>query len=96
LEKLSNGLQGSYKGKEKKPSIVLEALSDYHLWFWHAAYGYAGTMNDISIFDMSPLFEKLLDGTFNSLEIETNVVPHKIGEESFSCMFMLVDGIYPS
>jgi hypothetical protein len=45
---------------------------------------------------MSPLFEKLLDGTFNSLEIEPNVVPYKIGKESFSCMFMLVDGIYPS
>lgn len=35
--------QGSYKGKEKKCTIVLEAACDYHLWFWHAAFGYAGS-----------------------------------------------------
>jgi hypothetical protein len=34
--------QGSYQGKRGKPSIVLEAAADYHLWFWHASYyGYA-------------------------------------------------------
>ena len=27
--------QGQYKGKEKKPSVVLEAICDHHLWFWH-------------------------------------------------------------
>jgi hypothetical protein len=32
--------QGSYKGKERKASIALEAMSDYHLFFWHVAYGY--------------------------------------------------------
>jgi hypothetical protein len=28
--------QGSFEGKEGKPSIVLEAIADNHLWFWHA------------------------------------------------------------
>jgi hypothetical protein len=59
--------QGSDKGKEKKPYFVLTALSDYHLWFWYDAYGYADMMNDILIFDISPLFKKLLDGTFKIL-----------------------------
>ena len=45
--------QGSYKGKEKKPSIVLEAMCDYNRWFWHASFGYAGTMNDKTIFDQT-------------------------------------------
>ena len=36
--------QQSFKsGKESGgPTVVLEALSDYHLWFWHASFGYAG------------------------------------------------------
>jgi hypothetical protein len=32
--------QGSYKGKGSKPSIVMEAICDYHLFFWHVSYGY--------------------------------------------------------
>jgi Plant transposon protein len=44
--------QGSFKnGRNKLPSIVLEAVSD--LFFWHVAYGYAGTINDITIKSMS-------------------------------------------
>lgn len=27
---------GKFKGKEKKPKIVLEAISDGELWIWHA------------------------------------------------------------
>ena len=85
--------QGSYKGKEKKPSIVLEAICDHHLWFWHGAYGYAGTMNDRSIWAMSPFLSRLIDGTFSNLE--KSVVPYKIGGEEFRYMYILVDGIYP-
>jgi hypothetical protein len=37
--------QASFKsGKESGgPTVVLEALADYHLWFWHASFGYAGS-----------------------------------------------------
>jgi hypothetical protein len=31
------GWQGSFQGKEGKPTIVLEAICDYHLWFWHVS-----------------------------------------------------------
>jgi Plant transposon protein len=85
--------QGSYKGKEGRPSIVLEAIGDYHMWFWHAAYGYAGCMNDKSILAISPFFEKLIDGSF--AELESEVVPYTIGEYVINQMFILVDGIYP-
>jgi hypothetical protein len=66
--------QGSYQGKEGKPTIVLEAISDYHLWFWHASYGYAGTLNDRTILNLSPLLQSLIDGTFKSLEEAAKVV----------------------
>jgi hypothetical protein len=89
------GWQGSFKGKEKRASIVLEAISDHHLWFWHAAYGYAGTMNDKSILAMSPWLESVIDGSFEALEKEA-VAPFKVGEKEFEKMYVLVDGIYPS
>jgi hypothetical protein len=53
--------RGSYKGKEDKPSIVFEAIANYHQWFWHASYGYAGTLNDINILSLSPFHESLMD-----------------------------------
>lgn len=85
--------QGAYKGKEKKPTIVLEAACDYNLWFWHASYGHAGTNNDISIFNLSPLLENMLNGVFH--ELESDITPFTINGEIFSRMFLLVDGIYP-
>jgi hypothetical protein len=88
------GWQGSFKGKEKKPSIVLEAVSDHHMWFWHAAYGYAGTMNDTTILHMSPLLDSFIDGSF--AEMESTSVPFKIGEEEFNKCYVLADGIYPA
>ena len=88
--------QGSFKGKEKAPSIVLEAACDYHLWFWHAAYGHAGTLNDLNILSFSPLLARFLDGTFEGVERDAGVVPFRIGSEQFEKMFLLVDGIYPA
>jgi hypothetical protein len=88
--------QGSFKGKENKPSIVLEGIVDYHLFFWHCSYGYAGTLNDRNILNLSPFYEGLLDGTFETLEKEAAVVPFKIGEEEFDKLFFLGDDIYPS
>jgi hypothetical protein len=85
--------QGSYKGKEKRCTIVLEAAADHHLWFWHAAYGYAGTLSDKNIIDVSPLIDRILDGTFEQLE--SNCVPFQIGDKSFNRLYMLVDAIYP-
>jgi Plant transposon protein len=82
------------KARKKNRQLSLkQSHSDYHLWFWHAAYGYAGTMNDISILALSPFLETLLDGSFATLEAD--VVPYNIGTESFKEMYVLVDGIYP-
>ena len=87
--------QGSYKGKEKMPSIVLEAVSDYHLFFWHASYGYTGNLNDRTILSLSPLLDRLVDGSFHHLEEEAGVVPFQISNDSFTKTWITVDGIYP-
>ena len=86
--------QGSFKGKEKVCSIVLEAACDYHMWFWHCSYGYAGTLNDKSIFDLSPLLKSFIDGSLEHKE--DKVGPFEIGGQEFLFMYLLTDGIYPA
>lgn len=87
---------GQYKkGTMKKPSLVLEAISDHHLWFWHASFGYCGTLNDINILDLSPFLESLLNGEFVKKEKESTAVPFTISNNQFEEMYVLVDGIYP-
>ena len=73
--------QGAFSnGAKKKPSIVLEAACDYHLWFWHASYGYARTLNDINIINLSPVTEAFISGEMAKLE--TEVVPFQMDQKS--------------
>ncbi len=69
--------QQSFKGRSKGMStIVLEAAADYNLvWFWHAAYGFSGALNDGNILALSPLLDRVTNGTFSQLEEEAEVVP---------------------
>ena len=78
--------QASFKsGKESGgPTVVLEALADYHLWFWHASFGYAGWLIDLNILNLSPFLESLVDGTFVKLEKSANIVPFQVLENPFS------------
>ena len=78
-------------------TIVLEAAADYNLWFWHAAYGFSGALNDGNILALSPLLDRMTNGSFHQSEQEAGVVPFFIqGEmEAFNRTFFLVDGIYP-
>ena len=87
------GWQGSYKGKEGVPTIVLEAMADYHGWFHHVFFGSCGTLNDKSVLYLSHLFDAMTDGTLEAAE--ESVVPYRIGSEEFDKLFILVDGIYP-
>ena len=83
--------QGHYTGKEKKPSLVLEAFSDYHLFIWYSHFGSPGSLNDINIWDVSPLHTSFVDGTFSSdIDFE-----FEIAGKSFRRLWLMVDGIYP-
>jgi hypothetical protein len=74
----------------------LEAVADYELFLWHASHGYTGTYNDTTILSLSPLMDRLTNGTFHEVEEEAEVVPFEITEEQFYQLFFLVNGIYPS
>jgi Plant transposon protein len=85
--------QGCFKGQKGYPSVVLEALCDYHLYFWHLEYGHAGTNNDVNILQASDFYTSFLDGRLE--ELEKDVVPYSIANQPFTKMFILVDGAYP-
>jgi hypothetical protein len=87
--------QGSFVGKEQKPSIVLEAVADYNLWFWHSFFGSGGSFNDLNILDVSNLLKMILNGVLDDLEQHSGAVPYDIGNSTFNKLFYLVDGIYP-
>jgi hypothetical protein len=89
--------QASFKtGKESGgPTVVLEALSDFNLWFWHALFGYAGSLNDLNILNLSPFLESLVDGTFLELEKNCLKTPYKLMEMSFTDFLCLSTGSTP-
>jgi hypothetical protein len=91
------GWQVSFKsGKETcGPTKVLEALSDYHVWFWRASLGYDGLLNDLNIPNLSFLLELLVDGTFTEQVQSSMLVPFEVAENLFLRLFVLVDRIYP-
>lgn len=82
--------QGTHKGKEKKPTLVLEAACDYNLWIWHYFFGCPGAMNDINVLHQSPLYHAFINGSFDKLD-----QPFHIGGHLFKRLYYLVDGIYP-
>jgi len=63
------------------------------MWFWHASFGYAGTLNDRTILELSPFLESMVNGDLANRE--QKVVPFKIAGEEFNQMYVLADGIYP-
>ena len=89
-ENCPKALRGQYQGKEKVATIGLEAVADTNLWIWHRAFGFPGTLNDLNIWDRSPLFKSMQDGTH--LEIDFDF---ELDGQTFSKLYYLVDGIYP-
>ena len=46
-KKCPKAYQGAFEGAKQGPTIVLESISDYNLYFWHAAFGFPGSLNDM-------------------------------------------------
>ncbi|KAI2489692.1 Ribosomal protein-like protein [Fragilaria crotonensis] len=84
--------QGANKGKLGKPTIVLEAMADHNLWFWHHSFGWPGSLNDRNIWNRSCLLKAFLDGSFaRDVDFEFTIGDEKV----FNRLWILVDGIYP-
>jgi predicted nucleic-acid-binding Zn-ribbon protein len=85
---------GQFRGKSKRSTVALEAIVDYNLYFWHASFGYPGSLNDLNVLNVSTLLQKFTENGLLS-DIEQDFVPFDIANESFQHLFYLVDGIYP-
>nr|XP_043609620.1 uncharacterized protein LOC122581452 [Erigeron canadensis] len=84
-----SGLRGQYhRGDHERPTIILEAVASYDLWFWHAYFGVAGSNNDINVLKQSPLFIPEVNG--KSLEYGFTVNGHRYDKG-----YYLGVGIYP-
>jgi len=82
-------LQGAFMGKEGCPTIVLEAMADFNLWIWHAAFGFSGSLNDLNIWENSLLPDDMVSGAFSMINFT-----FEVGGRIFDKLFFLVDGIY--
>ena len=80
-KKCPKAYQGAFEGAKSGPTVVLEAICDYNLYFWDAAFGFPGSLNDINVLNLSPLMTALLDGTFERME--ASHVPFRIGDDVF-------------
>ena len=84
-------LKGQYAGKDKIPTVVLEAVSDFDLWIWFASVGYPGSNSDTVIWDKSPLHKALVSNELADLDFD-----YEVGDEKYSLLYFLVDEIYPA
>ena len=76
---------GAFKGSHDSPTVVLEAACDYNLYFWHPAFGFPGTFNDLNIWNLSPLLTAFLNGDMEAIEKE--LLPYKIAGIDFDVLF---------
>lgn len=67
-DKCPKAWQGQFKGKEGASSVILEAVTDYRLRFWHFFFGCPGTFNDINVLMMSPLIQHMLNGQWQAVQ----------------------------
>ncbi|XP_026383444.1 uncharacterized protein LOC113278938 [Papaver somniferum] len=80
--------QGTYRGKYKHSSLVLEAVASYDLWFLHAFFGMPGSKNDLNVLAHSPLFDNML----KSVAPPRNYV---INGHQYHMGYFLANDIYP-
>jgi Plant transposon protein len=80
--------KGTFQGKERIPTLVLEAIADNRTRFWHFNFGAPGALNDLNVLERSPLFENAVNGEAPRVDFVVN------GNE-YQYAYWLGDGIYP-
>ena len=79
---------GQFRDKEKKSTIVLEAIADPELYIWACNFGNPGSINDINVLDCSSIVKEIIEGKMlPEFEFEVN------GNKRSLCYY-LTDGIY--
>ena len=80
--------QCTFKDRDDKNSIILEAITDQSLRMWHAFFGLSRKNNDINVLDRSLLIASFLDDHSPDMNLEIN-------GHGYPQYYLLVDKIYP-
>ncbi|XP_071686551.1 protein ALP1-like [Rutidosis leptorrhynchoides] len=81
--------KGQYtNGHQKHPTIVLEAVTSYDTWIWHAFFGVAVATNDVNVLNQSSLFDDIKNGT-------APFAPFTVNGNTYTNDYYLADDIYP-
>ncbi|XP_075663459.1 uncharacterized protein LOC142633070 [Castanea sativa] len=81
--------KGQYIGHTRDPTIILEIVTLYDLWIWHAFFGFPGSHNDINVLELSYVFSELAEG-------RAPPVNYSINDNDYSMGYYLANDIYPS
>lgn len=76
-------LARQFTGKEKKPEIVLEAVSGSELGISACHFCKHGSLNDINLLDSSPIMSNILDGTLLPKSI------HSVNNKEYGNLYFL-------
>lgn len=68
----------------------MEAICNLNVPIWHLCFGFPGSMNDLYILSVSPMFGDVLAVTFPGCSVQ-----YDEADENFHWMYLLTDGIYP-
>ncbi|KAL8131394.1 hypothetical protein AgCh_007359 [Apium graveolens] len=79
---------GAYSGRKRRPTIILEAVTSYVIWVWHAFFGVPRAQNDINVLGQSPVFDKVIAG-------DSPTVVFHVNDKRYNNTYYLVDVIYP-
>ncbi|CAL2257216.1 unnamed protein product [Prunus armeniaca] len=80
--------RGEYGNQKGKKSIILEAVTSFDCWVWHAFFGVVGSQNDLNVLGQSPVFDEVLRG-------HSPQVTYQINNTVYSGAYYLADEIYP-
>ena len=80
---------GHYTGKDKRPTVKLEAICTHDLYVWHAFFGQPGSCNDITTLNHSPFLKDIVRKKFDP---KITYIMNDVVDKRW---YLLADGIYP-